>query len=256
MPLCFTVHYNPSACLEPCLRAAVFCFYCLISRGCSLHYFIACSVSKLLWVYCPGHAEWREMTEQIDGRVKQPSQVACFLGRSAVLRSLRHYLRVQSQRHYTTDRLKERGMERGRTRWSSLKGWERAFVNQTILGTVSKTTLRKLLREGVECIYGLFQAHLELSWTVAGDSPCASNNGGCEQLCFALPNPNNTTPDTAKCGCASGALSSDGKTCQGDDLLVMSLCSVLTLCIWRYNGTVETGHITWKSFKIKVVVGL
>ena len=218
-------------------------------------YFIACAVSKLLWVYCLGHAEWRGMTAQIDGRAKQPSQAACFLGRSSVLRSLRHYLQAQSQGHCTIDRLEERGVESGRTRWSSLKGRERAIVNQTNLGTVSKTTLRKLLRER-GCAYGLFQAHFELNWTVAGDSPCASNNGGCEQLCFALPNPNNTTPDIAKCGCASGALSSDRKTCQGEDLLVMSLCSVLTWCIWRYSRTVETGHITWKFFKIKVVVGL
>ncbi|KAK7113108.1 hypothetical protein V1264_012457 [Littorina saxatilis] len=46
------------------------------------------------------------------------------------------------------------------------------------------------------------------------DSPCASNNGGCAQLCFAMPNPNNTTPDVPKCGCSSGTLSTDQKTCQ------------------------------------------
>ena len=34
------------------------------------------------------------------------------LGRSKVLRSLRHYLRAQSQRHHTIDRLEERGVER------------------------------------------------------------------------------------------------------------------------------------------------
>ncbi len=36
-------------------------------------------LGKLLWVYCPGHAEWKEMTEQIDWQAKQPSQVACIL---------------------------------------------------------------------------------------------------------------------------------------------------------------------------------
>ncbi|XP_076440226.1 low-density lipoprotein receptor-related protein 2-like [Babylonia areolata] len=46
------------------------------------------------------------------------------------------------------------------------------------------------------------------------DNPCSFNNGGCEQLCFALPNPNNTQPDTAQCGCASGTLSTNGKSCQ------------------------------------------
>ena len=35
------------------------------------------------------------------------------LGRSEVLRSLRHYLRAQSQGNHTIDRLEERGVERG-----------------------------------------------------------------------------------------------------------------------------------------------
>ena len=67
-----------------------------------------------------------------------------FLGRSEVLRSLRHYLRAQSQGHHTIDRLEERGVERGSARRSSLKGRERVIVNQTNIGTVSKATLGKL----------------------------------------------------------------------------------------------------------------
>ena len=35
------------------------------------------------------------------------------LRRSAVLKSLRHYLRAQSQGHHTVDSLEERGVERG-----------------------------------------------------------------------------------------------------------------------------------------------
>ena len=50
---------------------------------------------------------------------------------SEVLRSLRHYLRAQSQGRHTIDRLEERGVERGSARRSSLKGRERAIVNQT-----------------------------------------------------------------------------------------------------------------------------
>ena len=72
------------------------------------------------------------------------------LGRSEVLRSLRHYLREQSQGHHTIDRLEERGVERGSARRSSWKGRERAIVSQTNIGTVSKATLAKLLRDGVE----------------------------------------------------------------------------------------------------------
>ena len=38
------------------------------------------------------------------------------LGRSEVLRSLRHYLRAQSQGHHPIDRLEERVVERGSAR--------------------------------------------------------------------------------------------------------------------------------------------
>ena len=48
------------------------------------------------------------------------------------------------------DHLEERGVERGSARRSSLKGRQRAIVNQTHAGTVSKATLRKRLSDGVE----------------------------------------------------------------------------------------------------------
>ena len=64
------------------------------------------------------------------------------LGRSEVLRSLRHYLREQSRRHHTIDHLEERGVERG----SARRYW------RTDIGTVSKATLGKLLTDRVERI--------------------------------------------------------------------------------------------------------
>ena len=90
-------------------------------------------------------------------------------GRSEVLRSLKHYLRTPSQWHHTIDRLEERGVERGSARRSSLKRRERAraFVNQTNIGTVSKATLGKLLRDGVESIIMGFSERIDiiLNWT-------------------------------------------------------------------------------------------
>ena len=69
-------------------------------------------------------------------------------------------MRVQSQGHHTIDRLEERGVERGSARRSSLKGRERAIVNQTNTGTVSKATMGIFLRKGVErIICGLFRAY-------------------------------------------------------------------------------------------------
>ena len=74
------------------------------------------------------------MTERIDWLAKQIN--GFLLERSEALRSLRHYLRAQSQGHDTIDRLEERGVERGSARRSSFKGRERAIVNQTNIGTV------------------------------------------------------------------------------------------------------------------------
>ena len=91
------------------------------------------------------------MNEQIDCMaVKATLTSGLLFGRSKVLRSLRHYLRAQSQGHHTTDRLEDRGVERGSSSRSSLKGRERAIDSQTNIGTVLKATLGKLLRDGVE----------------------------------------------------------------------------------------------------------
>ena len=102
-------------------------------------------LQKLLWVYCPGHAGVR-----LVGKATITNSL--LLRRSEVLRSLRHYLRVQNQGHHTFDRLEERGVERGSDRRSYLKGRERAIVSQTNIGTVSKATLGTLLIDGVERI--------------------------------------------------------------------------------------------------------
>ena len=103
---------------------------------------------------CTCHSEGKRLTEQIDWRAKQPSQVACF-SEAEVLRSLRHWLRAQSRGHHTIDRLEERGVERESARRSSLKGRERAIVNQKKIGTVSKATLGKMSegRDGAHKVF-------------------------------------------------------------------------------------------------------
>ena len=101
---------------------------------------------KFLWFDCPGHAGIKGY-DWADRRADNATLTSgLLLRRSAVLRSLRHYLQEQSQGHHTIDRLEERGVERGSTRQSSLiKGQERAIANQTNIGTISKATLGKLL---------------------------------------------------------------------------------------------------------------
>ena len=113
---------------------------------------------KLLWVYCPGHAgvKGNDRADSLLGKAAITSGL--LLGRSEVLRSLKHNLRAQSQGHHTIDRMEDISVERGSARRSSLKGRERAIVNQTNIGTVLKATLGKLQRDGVErIIYSFFE---------------------------------------------------------------------------------------------------
>ena len=59
------------------------------------------------------------------------------LRRSEVLRSLRHYLRAQGQRHHIIDRMNERGVERGSVRRAFTKERERDIVSETNIATVT-----------------------------------------------------------------------------------------------------------------------
>ena len=96
---------------------------------------------KLMSMYCPGHAgvKGNDPADRLAGKATLTGGLR--LGRSEVLRSLRYYLRAQSQGHHTIDRVEERGVERGSARRSSLKGRDRAIVSQMNTGTVSKATL-------------------------------------------------------------------------------------------------------------------
>ena len=64
---------------------------------------------KLLCVYCPGHAGVKG-ADTLVGKATLTSGL--LLRRSEMLRSLRHYLRAQSEGHHAIDRLAERGVER------------------------------------------------------------------------------------------------------------------------------------------------
>ena len=110
-------------------------------------------LQKLLWVYCSGHAGMKgnDRAHRLAGKATLTSDL--LLGRSGVLRSSTHYVRAQSKGHHTIGRLEEKGVERESARRSSTKRRERAIVNQTNIGSVSKATLGKLLRDGVERIW-------------------------------------------------------------------------------------------------------
>ena len=88
------------------------------------------------------------MKEQIDCQAQQISGLK--VGRTEVLRGLRNFLNIDRPEHHSIDRLKERGVEKGSGRHSTLQGRERSVFKQANIGTVSRATLGRLLRDGAE----------------------------------------------------------------------------------------------------------
>ena len=113
---------------------------------------------KILWLYFPGHAgvKGNDGVDRLADKVTITNGLCLRI--SEVLRSLSHYMRSQSQGHHTIDHLEERGVERVGARRFSLKGRERAIVNQKNIGTVVKATLGKLLRDQMERIWAFMSA--------------------------------------------------------------------------------------------------
>ena len=112
------------------------------------------SLGKITWMYCPGHAgvKGNERADRLAGSATVTTGLT--LGRAEVLRQLRTILRAKSPpQHHSLDRLEERGIERGSGRWSTLRDKEKAIFNQTNIGTISKATLGKLLKDGAERVW-------------------------------------------------------------------------------------------------------
>ena len=112
------------------------------------------TVNAITWMYCPGHAGVRG-NEQADSLASTGDiREGLTLGKTEVLRELRQTLKARMPpAHHSVERLQERGIERGSGRRSTLRGRERAVVNQTDIGTISVSTLGRLLREGEERIW-------------------------------------------------------------------------------------------------------
>ena len=110
-------------------------------------------LQRLLWIYCPGHAgvSGNERADRLASTADITSGLQ--LGRAEVLRGLRNFLSTDKPEHHSIDRLKERGVEKGSGRHSTLKGRERSVFNQANIGTVSRATLGRLLRDGAERVW-------------------------------------------------------------------------------------------------------
>ena len=68
-------------------------------------------------------------------------------------RSLKNFLNMDRLEHHSADRLKERGVEGGSGRRSTLRGRQRSVFKQTNISTVARATFRRLLRDGVERVW-------------------------------------------------------------------------------------------------------
>ena len=110
-------------------------------------------LQRLLRNYCPGHAgvSGSKRADRLAGTADITSGLQ--LGKAEVLRGLRNFLNMDRPEHHSTDRLKERGVEKGSGRHSTLQDRERSVFNQANIGTVSGATLGKLLRDGAELVW-------------------------------------------------------------------------------------------------------
>ena len=114
-------------------------------------------LQRLLWIYCPGHAgvSGNERAERLASASNFTSGLQ--LGRAEVLRGLRNFLKDRPE-HHSIDRLKEREVEEGSGRHSTLRGRERSVFNQANIATVSRATLGRVLRDGAERVWAFLSA--------------------------------------------------------------------------------------------------
>ena len=110
-------------------------------------------LQRLSWIYCPEHAGVSG-NERAD-RLATTADITrgLQLGKAELFRSLRNFLNMHKPEHHSIDRLKERGVEKGSGRHSTLRGRERSVFNQTNIYTVSRATLWRLLRDGMEQLW-------------------------------------------------------------------------------------------------------
>ena len=110
-------------------------------------------LQRLLWIYCPGHAgiSGNKRADRLASTADITSGLQ--LDRTEMIRGLRNFLNTDRLKHHSIDRWKERGVEKGKGLHSPFRGRERSVFIQTNIGTVSMTTLRRLLRDVAECVW-------------------------------------------------------------------------------------------------------
>ena len=101
------------------------------------------------------------------GQSKATLTSGLLLGKSEVLRSLRHYLRAQSQGHHSIDRLEERGVERGSARRSSLKDQRGPSSIRRTLEPFQRQCRENFWETGWSAcgLFWVYRYHPELDWS-------------------------------------------------------------------------------------------
>ena len=114
---------------------------------------------ELLRVYCPGHAgvKGNDRADRLAGKATLTRSL--LLGRSEMLRSLRHYLRAQSQGHHITDRLEESDVERGFLYTIFLEGTREGHHQSDKHWNRFKDDVRETSERRGGAHMGFFQAH-------------------------------------------------------------------------------------------------
>ena len=105
-------------------------------------------------------AESKEVTEQIDWRGKATITGDLRLGRSEVLRSLRHVIPVGTKPRTSHHRLPGREKRRRRKCSTIFLERTRSYHQTNNIGTVSKATLWKLRRDEVDRIWAFPSAYI------------------------------------------------------------------------------------------------
>ena len=128
-------------------------------------------LQRLLWICCPGHTgvSGNERAKRLVCTTDITSGLQ--LGRGEMLRGLRNFLNMDRPEHHSTDPVKERSVERGSSRHSTLEGWEWSVFNQTNIGTVSRATLGRLLSDGAEHVWAFPSATMP-SWAETDTETC------------------------------------------------------------------------------------
>ena len=103
-------------------------------------------IQRLLWISCPGHAgvSGNEGADRLASTADITSGLQ--LGRAEVFTGLINFLNMDRPDHHSVDRPKERGVEKGSGRHSTLQGQERSVFNQADNGSVSRASFGRLLR--------------------------------------------------------------------------------------------------------------